>query len=152
MEQSPSWEASRSSASQDSPHILQNLKVHYCLCNSLPPVHTLCQIYLVHAPHITSWRPILILFFHLCQGLPSGLVPSDFWTKTPYAVRATMTCLSLSPWFNHLNNVWWGLEIIKYTKSNYILMDYTVQLFMPEILNINDLIVCGILIKCNLNV
>ena len=35
-------------------------------------------------PHPTSWRSILILFTHLCLGLPSGLFPSGFPTKTLY--------------------------------------------------------------------
>ena len=34
-------------------------------------------------PHPTSCRSILI-FTHLCLGLPSGLLPSGFPTKTPY--------------------------------------------------------------------
>ena len=35
-------------------------------------------------PHPTSWRSILILSFHLSLGLPSGLFPSSFLTKTLY--------------------------------------------------------------------
>ena len=35
-------------------------------------------------PHPTSWRSILILSTHLSLGLPSGLFPSGFPTKTLY--------------------------------------------------------------------
>ena len=35
-------------------------------------------------PHPTSWISILILSTHLCLGLPSGLLPSSFPTKTLY--------------------------------------------------------------------
>ena len=35
-------------------------------------------------PHPTSWRSMLILSSHLCLGLPSGLFPSGFPTKTLY--------------------------------------------------------------------
>ena len=35
-------------------------------------------------PHSTSWRSILILSTHLRLGLPSGLLPSGFSSKTLY--------------------------------------------------------------------
>ena len=35
-------------------------------------------------PHLTSWTPVLILSTHLCLGLPSGLIPSGFPSKTLY--------------------------------------------------------------------
>ena len=45
-------------------------------------------------PHPTSWRSVLILSTHLCLGLPSGLLPSGFPSKTLYTplsspIRAT---------------------------------------------------------------
>ena len=35
-------------------------------------------------PHPTSWRSFLILSTHLRLGLPCGLLPSDFTSKTLY--------------------------------------------------------------------
>ena len=82
MEQSPSWEANRFSASQEIPCILWKTKVHYCSHKSLPPVPVLCHINPV--PHPTS-RSVLILSSHLWPGLLSGLFPSILPTKTLYA-------------------------------------------------------------------
>ena len=84
MEQSPSWESNRYSASQEISHILWNLKVHHHTHSSLPPVSILIQINAIHASHPTSWRSILILYSYLCLGFPNGLFPSGFRMKTLY--------------------------------------------------------------------
>ena len=84
MEQSPSWEANRFSASQEIPSILWKQKVHNRVYKCPPSVPVLSQINSVHAPHPTSWRYILILSSHLFLGLPNGLLPSGFPTKNRY--------------------------------------------------------------------
>ena len=94
MEQNPSWEANRFSASQEIPRILWNPKVHYRIDKCPPPVPILSQIDPFRNP--TSWRSILILSSHLRLGLPSGLFRSGFPTKTLYTpllspTRATCT-------------------------------------------------------------
>ena len=94
MEQSPSWEANRSSVSLEISRLLWNPKVHYRIHKFPPPVTILSQLDPVHTPHTTFWRSILILSSHLRLGLPSGLFPSGFPTKTLYTplispIRAT---------------------------------------------------------------
>ena len=40
-------------------------------------------------PHPTSWRSVLLLSTHLRLGLPSGLLPSGFPTKTLYTLLSS---------------------------------------------------------------
>ena len=80
MEQSPSWEANRFSASQEIHRILWNQKVPYRIHKCPPPVPILSQIDPVRTP--ISWK--FVLSSHLRLDLPSGLFPSGFPTKTLY--------------------------------------------------------------------
>jgi hypothetical protein len=94
MQQSPSWEANRLSASKEIPRIVWNLKVHYLIPKSSPPVPILSHIGPIYAPRPNSWTSILVLSYHLRLGLPSGLFPSGLPIKTLYApflslIRAT---------------------------------------------------------------
>ena len=92
--QSPSWEDNWFAASQEIPRISRNPKFIAALKSvrhlSLSWASPIQYIY----PHSTSWRSILILSIHLRLGLPSGLLPSGFSTKTLYTplsspIRAT---------------------------------------------------------------
>ena len=103
MEQSPSWEVNWFSVSQEIPWILWNPKVN--------PVHVPSP-----HPHPTLWRSILILSSHPHPGLPSGLFPSAFPTKTLYALSSPHKCYmsrSSHSRFDDPTNIWWGVQNIK---------------------------------------
>ena len=113
MVQSPSWEANWFAASQEIPRISRNPKVHYRTHKRPPHVSILCQPNPVHIP--TSH--LLILSTHLRLGLPSGLFPSGFPTKTLYTPPLLthtrhMPSPSHSPRFYHPHNIGWGVRII----------------------------------------
>ena len=58
VEQSSSWEANRSSATQEIPCILWNTKVHYRVYDRLPPAPNLSQIDANQAPIPLLYPPI----------------------------------------------------------------------------------------------
>jgi len=118
MEQSPSWEANRFSASQAIPSILWNPKVHCRICKSSPPVPILSQINQVHAPQFH------FLKIHLNFILSSTPVSSKwsfsirFSHHNPlYTSLLSNTCYMPRPFhssrFDHANNIWWEIQIVK---------------------------------------
>ena len=121
--QSPSWEANWFAASQEIPRILWNPKVHYRTHKHPPPVPVLGQPNPFHIPtsHLLEIHPNIIHpstpSTHLCLGLPSGLFPSGFLTKTLHAPPLLthtrhMPSPSHSSRFYRPHSIGWGVQII----------------------------------------
>jgi hypothetical protein len=84
VELNPSWESASHSNTEELPRVLWNPKVHFRVHKSRPLAASLSQINPVHTtPSCLS--KIDVLSTHLRLGLPSGLFPSGFLTKTLYA-------------------------------------------------------------------
>ena len=90
MVQSLSWEDNWFAACQEIPRISRNPKVHYRTHKCPQPVSFLGQPNPVHIHTSHLLRSILILSTHLFLGLPSGLLPSDFPSKTLYTTLSSL--------------------------------------------------------------
>jgi hypothetical protein len=81
-------------------------------------------------PHCFSLRSVLILSSHL--RLPSGLFPSCFATKIPYAFSFRHTCCipypPRSPWLDHSN---YNLRRVQFMKLNIMQLSPTSYHFIP---------------------
>jgi len=75
IQQSLSWKANWSSASQEIPRILWNPKVHYRIHKCPPPVPILSQLDPVHTPTSHLLKTHLNITLPSTPGLPSGLFP-----------------------------------------------------------------------------
>ena len=91
-------------------------------------------------PHPTSWSSILILYSYLRLGLPSGLFPSCFPTKTLYT-SLSHTCYMPRPfhssWFYHPNNIVWAVQIIKLINMYYVLR--IMYRYLVDVQNVNSI-------------
>ena len=94
-QQSPSWEANRFAANQETlPHFYGTRRFITAFTSARHLSLSWARRIQSIPPHPTSWRSNLILSSHPRLGFPSGLFPSGFPTKTLYTlllspIRAT---------------------------------------------------------------
>jgi hypothetical protein len=112
MEQSP-WEANQFAASQEIPHILWDLKVHYCIHKCPLPFSIFSHTSTSH-----------FLKIHLNIILPS-MPGSPQWSlflrfphqnpvhASPFPHLSYMPCPSHPSRFYHLHNSVWGVQIME---------------------------------------
>ena len=103
MEQSPSWEANRFSASQDIPRISWNSKARYRVYNNPPPFPILDTLYLRGwaFSHRCWWRSVS---FGMLHRVAWYIVPT-FRSRVPLSQGpVSLTIVSLSP--NELECGW----------------------------------------------
>ena len=98
MEQSPSWEANRFSASQEIPRILWNPKVHFPSHKCLPPAPILSQLDSVHTPTSHFLKIHLNIILPSMSGSPKWSLSRRFPHQNPvYASPLPHTCYMPRP-------------------------------------------------------
>jgi hypothetical protein len=114
MQQRVSWEANRSSASQEIPRIWWNQKVHYRINKSPPLVFILDQIDPVRAPssHFLNIHFNIVLPFMPGSFEWSSSLRFSHQNRRPHSSYMPYPCQS--SWFDHPNDIWWGVQSIKF--------------------------------------
>ena len=90
-------------------------------------------------PHSTSWRSILMLSSHLSLGLPSGLFPSGFPTKTQYKPLLSPICATCSAYLILLDFITWTIMGEQYRSLSSSLCSFLHSLVFCSLLGPNTL-------------
>jgi len=156
MEQSPSGEADRFSASQEFSRILWNRKVHTAFTNARHLSLSWAGSNLSMPPHRTSWSSILILPSHPRLDLPSGFFPSEFTTKTldtPVLFLIRATCPTHPILLDSIIRTMLGevYRSLSYSLCSFLPSPATLSLLGPNIL-LNTLFSNTLSLHCSLNV
>jgi hypothetical protein len=102
MEPIPSWAASTFSDSQEINHTLRNPKVHYHVKGS-PPIDTILNQMNPTSPFVKSLTPI--------PCFPIMLLHQNSVCISPLLHMRQTSCPSHPPQFDHINNIWWEVQI-----------------------------------------
>ena len=103
--------------SQEMPHILWKPKVHYHMHKRPPPFAILRQIVLVHCPvplleDIFKYYPSIYACVFQVASFPRYVHQNPVYTF-PFPHTCHMPCPSCSSFFDHPNNIYWAVHIIK---------------------------------------
>jgi hypothetical protein len=117
MEQNPSWETNRFSASREFSRIVWNPKVYYRIRTCPPTVSILSQLDPAHTLTYLFWETSLNIILPCTPGSSKWSLSLRFPHQNPVCTSLLphtryMPCPSHS-WFYHPNNTEWGVQIIE---------------------------------------